>query len=154
MYAFAGQRVEVGRQRSGEGFALAGFHLGDAALMQDDAADDLHRERLDREHAPHGLAAGGERLGQNVVERGAERETLLERGGLALELVVRHLRVFVVEREHGFLERLDALELLFAVTAEQLCKYIHIFKTLSFPRGVRFTSVGARYMPGHAYISV
>ena len=130
VHALAGQRVEVGRQRGGEGFAFAGLHFGDAALVQDDAADDLHGERLDREHAPHGLAAGGERLGQNVVERGADRKALLERFGLALELVVGHFCVFVVEREHGFLERLDALELLFAVVAEQLCEYIHMLNTV------------------------
>ena len=57
--------------------------------------------------------------------------TALKKGAVyALELVVGHFCVFVVEREHGFLERLDALELLFAVVAEQLCEYIHMLNTV------------------------
>ena len=68
VHALAGERVEVGRQNGDEGLALAGLHLRDAALMQHDAADDLHAKRLHAEHAPRGLARRGKRLRQQVVE--------------------------------------------------------------------------------------
>ena len=37
-----GQGVEVGGQGGHQGLALAGLHLGDAALVENDAADELH----------------------------------------------------------------------------------------------------------------
>ena len=68
VHALAGERVEVGRQNGDEGLALAGLHLRDAALMQHDAADDLHAKRLHAEYTPRGLARRGKRLRQQVVE--------------------------------------------------------------------------------------
>ena len=61
--------VEIGRQGCDQRFAFAGLHLRDPPLMQDDAADDLHREMLHPEHAPGRLPAGRERIGEDVVER-------------------------------------------------------------------------------------
>ena len=42
--ALPGQAVEVRRQGGHQGFAFTGFHFGDPALVEHDAADDLHRE--------------------------------------------------------------------------------------------------------------
>ena len=83
--ALALQGVEVGRQRGDEGLAFAGDHLGDVAAVQDDAAEDLHVEVPHVLGAAAGLAAGGERLGQQVVERLALGQALAELGvrGLA-----------------------------------------------------------------------
>ena len=39
MHAFAGQGIEKGRQGRYECFALAGLHLGNAAVMQDATAE-------------------------------------------------------------------------------------------------------------------
>ena len=47
--AAAGEGIEVERQRRDEGLALAGRHLGDAPLVQHDAADQLH---VVRHHVP------------------------------------------------------------------------------------------------------
>ena len=58
MYALAGQGVEVGRKDGDKGLALAGLHLGDAPLMEHDAAYELHAEGLHAQHAPRGLAHG------------------------------------------------------------------------------------------------
>ena len=44
MDAAAGERVEIDRQRRHQRLALAGLHLGDPALVQDHAADQLHVE--------------------------------------------------------------------------------------------------------------
>ena len=81
--ALAVERVEVGRQGRDERLAFAGLHLGDLALVQDHAADQLHVEVPHVEHAPARLADDGEGLGQQVVERLALGEPLAELGGLA-----------------------------------------------------------------------
>ena len=74
--ALAFQRVEVGRQRGDERLAFAGDHFGDVAAVQDDAADHLHVEVPHVLGAVGGLAAGGERFGQQIVERLAVGESL------------------------------------------------------------------------------
>ena len=42
--AVAGERVEVAGERGDEGFAFAGLHFGDLALVENHAADELHVE--------------------------------------------------------------------------------------------------------------
>ena len=69
VHALAGERVEVGRQRGDERLALAGAHLGDLALVQRQAADELHVEVAHAEHALRGLADDREGLGQDLFER-------------------------------------------------------------------------------------
>ena len=86
--ALSGQSVQIGGQSGHQGLALAGFHLGDTALMQDDAADELHPIGPHLQHAPGCLAAGGEGLRQNVVQRLAIGKTLFKLRGLGLELGV------------------------------------------------------------------
>ncbi len=44
MNAAAGEAVEIGRQGRDERFTFTRSHLGDAALVQGDAADHLHVE--------------------------------------------------------------------------------------------------------------
>ena len=75
--ALALERVEIGRQRGDERLAFAGLHLGDLALVQDGAADELDVEVPHVQHAAAGLADDGKRLGQQVVERLALGEPLL-----------------------------------------------------------------------------
>ncbi len=67
--AAAGERVEVGGQGGDEGFALAGLHFGDFALVEDGAADDLDVEVAHADDALAGLADDGEGLRQQRVER-------------------------------------------------------------------------------------
>ena len=45
MDAAAGERVEIDRQGGDERFAFAGGHFRDLAVVQADAADELHVER-------------------------------------------------------------------------------------------------------------
>ena len=52
--------------------------------MQNDTAEDLHGEVLHPEHTPRSLAAGGERLGQDIVKSLAVGEALLEIRGFCL----------------------------------------------------------------------
>ncbi len=71
VHAVAGERVQVGRQRRHQRLALAGAHLGDLAVVQHHAADQLHVEVAHAERALARLAHHGEGLGQQLVERRA-----------------------------------------------------------------------------------
>ncbi len=86
--ALAGQRVEVRGQRGDQRLALAGAHLGDLALVQHHAADELHVEVSQAEHAARGLAHHRERLGKQVVDGLAGGELLAELHGLRREVGV------------------------------------------------------------------
>ena len=96
VHALAGQRVEVGRHGRRQGFALAGLHLRDAALMEHDTAEHLHAELALAGHAAGRLAHDGIRFRQQVVQRFAVLEALAEFDGLAAQLLVgqRLVRLF------------------------------------------------------------
>ena len=99
VHALAGERIEVDRQRGDQRLAFAGLHLGDLALVQHHAADQLHVEMPLAERALGGLADGGEGRHQQVVERVPIGELLAERVGAgpqlgvgqALELRLEHV---------------------------------------------------------------
>ena len=86
--ALAVERVEVRGQRGDERLAFAGLHLGERAVVQHHAADQLHVVVPHLQHAAAGLADHGERLGQQVVERLAVGEAGPELRGLAAQLLV------------------------------------------------------------------
>ncbi len=85
------ERVQVEREARDERLALAGLHLGDVALVQDDPAHHLDVEHPLLRFAPARLAGGGVGLEQERVERLAVLEPLPELGALALELGVGEL---------------------------------------------------------------
>ena len=108
--ALAGQRVEVDRERGDQRLALAGLHLGDLALVQDHAADQLHVEVALAQRPLGRLAHGGEGLGQQIVERFALIEALAKLDGLASQLLVGeldHLWLKRVDLRHRLVEALD-----------------------------------------------
>jgi hypothetical protein len=98
VHALAGQRVQVDRQRGHQRLALAGAHLGDLALVQRHAADQLHVEVAHLQRALAGLAHHGEGLGQQVVERLALREALAELVGLGAQRGVVQLLELRLQR--------------------------------------------------------
>ena len=101
--AAAGERVEIDRQRRDQRLAFAGLHLGDLALVQHHAADELHVEMALAERALGGLAHGGEGRHQQIVERGAV-------GELLLELVGARAQRLVGERLELRLQRVDGVD--------------------------------------------
>ena len=125
MHALAGQGVQVGGHGSDQRLAFTGLHLGDAGAVQHDAADDLHGVGLHAQHAPVGLAADGERLGQQVVEGLAFGKALFELGGLGLQFLVGQLRHLRLQSKDFILERVDALEFFVRERAEQFFKKRH-----------------------------
>ena len=82
--AAPGEAVEVEREARDERLALAGLHLGDVALVQDDSAHQLHVEHALIRGALTGLADGRERLEDELVEALAVLEPLPELRRLAL----------------------------------------------------------------------
>ena len=81
MDAAAGERVEIDGKRRHQRLAFAGLHLGDAALMQHHAADQLHVEMALADGALGGLADGGEGFRDQILERGALFHPRAERFG-------------------------------------------------------------------------
>ena len=73
VHAAVGDRVEDGRERGHEGLALAGPHLGDLALVEHDATDQLDVEVAHPEGPNHRLAGHREGLGEDVVEGQVDR---------------------------------------------------------------------------------
>ena len=70
-----GERVQADRQRRHQGLALAGAHLGDPALVEDDAAHQLDIEVAHADRALAGLPHQCEDLDQFLIE------DLLDEGG-------------------------------------------------------------------------
>src|SRR6185503_1041150 len=65
------KRIQVCRQSRNERLALACAHLGNFALVQDDAADQLHVEVTHARSAHACFSDDGESLRQNLIEHGA-----------------------------------------------------------------------------------
>ena len=88
--ALAGERVQIGGEGGHQRLALAGLHLGDPALMEDHAAQQLHVE-VAHAHSPDGgLPDHGEGFGQDVVQGLALCEPVLKELGLSPQLLVGH----------------------------------------------------------------
>ena len=83
--AAARERVEIAGQRGNEGLALAGFHLGDLAVVQDHSAEQLHVEVAHAEHAFAGFADHCKGLGQQLIQQ----LSLAIEGGLAAEAALQ-----------------------------------------------------------------
>ena len=144
VHAGAGDGVQIAGERGDERLALAGLHLGDLAGVQRHAADELDVEVAHAERADTRLAHGGERLGQQVVERLAVGKALAEHLGLMGELLIGHrleARLEVVDRADDLLV---ALEVLVGAKRQQLGHESHV-GSLRWAYTVGFTlAVSAR----------
>ena len=121
VHALARQRVQIHRRHGHQRLALAGPHLGDAALVQDHAAGQLHVVLTLAQHPLGGLAHHGEGFRQDLVQAFAALQPVLEgvrhhpqlvvgQGGElglqhvdALGLVLESLDLAVVGRAEEFL---------------------------------------------------
>ena len=122
VHAVAGERVQVRGQRRDKRLALAGLHLGDLAVVQHHAADELHVEMAHVQGAPARFPDHREGVHQHVVERGAGGQPLPES---------RRLRAHVGVAEGakaGFLranlrdERRQLLERACVLCSEDFCE--------------------------------
>ena len=104
MDAVAGQRVEIAGEGGDERLAFAGLHLGDGALVQHHAADELDVEMALADGAAGGLAHGRERGNEQVVEARPG-------GELGAEFVGAGAQRLVGKRGDFGLERIDGRDL-------------------------------------------
>ena len=118
MHAPSGQRIQVCRQDCDERLAFAGLHFGDAALVQHDAAHDLHPVRTHAEHAVSCLAADGERLRQQRVERLTGCVAILEFLRLCAKFLVSQLFIRLLKRHDGLDLRFEFFDLALRAGAE------------------------------------
>ena len=110
MHALALEGVEHAGERGDQRLAFAGLHLRDLALVQDDAADQLHVVVPHSEGALGGGAGQGERLEEDVVEALTVLDLLLELTDAASNAVVVELldvRLEVVDGGHHGAELLE-----------------------------------------------
>ncbi len=138
---FARQRVQVERQGRHQRLAFARLHLGDLALVQDDAAQKLH---VERHHVPRQRVAADflrradqvparvlherERLRQEIVQRLAFRNPFTERRGHLGEVFVGKVLLLIF-----FLDAVDLthhgpqfLELAFVLRSKQYFQQVHM----------------------------
>ncbi len=88
----ARERVQDCRRHGGERLALAGGHLGEAALMQRDAGGQLHVERAQAQPPRRSLARRGEHRREQVIVGGLSTRARPQRSGVRQERGVGHRR--------------------------------------------------------------
>ncbi|MCE3287702.1 MAG: hypothetical protein K0S64_1308, partial [Gaiellaceae bacterium] len=123
MNAASGETVQIERLDCNERLAFSRLHLGDVALVEDDAAHQLDIEETDADRPLERLANGGIRLEDQVLERLPVLDALLELGSLRAQLVVGELLELGLERPDVgglFGEPLDAAPLAHAEDALEL----------------------------------
>ena len=132
MRALAGQGVQIEGRGRGQGLAFTGLHLGDPALMQDNAADQLHIVMPLAKHPAGGLANHGKGLRQQVVQRFPLGNPLPELDSLTGEFRVTERlngRLQIVDPGHGTAQLFDN-SVVFA--AKNLGECLYHFLKLSF----------------------
>ncbi len=105
------KRIEVDRQSRHEGLALAGRHLGDLPLMEDDAAYELDVEMAHVYGSSRRFPHGGKSLGQDRVELLALLKPLFEEGRQPLQLLIRGSAHLLLVAVNLLDERPDPLHL-------------------------------------------
>ena len=141
----AGQGVQIGGQSGYQGLALAGLHLGDPALVQHDAAHQLHPVGPHAQHPVRGLPHGGKSLRQDIVQGLAILQALLELCGLGPQGLVAHGLVFVGHGLDLVHDGVDGFQLPGAVIAKNLFHQTHDCDT-SFPgRSLRPAGMAERW---------
>ncbi|MOA28484.1 hypothetical protein D3C78_1494280 [compost metagenome] len=98
MHAFAGQGVEVDRQRGCQRLAFAGAHFSDLAVVQGHAAQQLHVEVAHLHDALGAFANDRKRFRQQVIQGLPLTHPFLEFLGLGTQRFVAELLKFGLHR--------------------------------------------------------
>ena len=130
VHAASRQRVEHGGQSRDEGLALAGFHFGDAPLMQDHAADKLHVEVALADSPFGGLAHDGEDLRQDFEHRLFALLAIFDRADVRLPFDDFGAQLVVAQRRDLGFEPVDLVhvgtetfDFAFVLRAEDFSRY-------------------------------
>ena len=122
MDALASERVQVTGQRRDQRFSFTSSHFGDPAAVQNDAADELDIEVPHVKDAAAGLTANGEGFDQQVVERFAVFNALLEVDGFLGQFGVGELLERGFEIVNGGDHRTEPLDFAFVPGPENFRK--------------------------------
>ncbi|MNV59988.1 hypothetical protein D3C71_1524380 [compost metagenome] len=98
MHTVARQRIQVHRQGTSQRLALTCAHFSNLAVVQRHAAQQLHIEVAHLHHALGTLADHGKRFWQDVVQRFAPGNAVLELLGFLAQLLVAQLFVLWLHR--------------------------------------------------------
>ena len=131
VHAPAGQSIQIGRQNGHQSLALTGFHLGNAALMQNNAADELHRIGPQADDPVRSFPDGRKGLGQQCIQAFAVLTALLEFLGLGLQGLFAHGFIFGFQRQNGIHRRLNLLQLTLGTGSKELGNQSHWTSLLS-----------------------
>ena len=118
MHTVSGQRVQIGRQNGDKRFAFTGLHLGNASLMQDNAANELHAVRTHPEHTVCRFPADGKCLRKQVLQRFTSLIAGLEFLGLCAKLLICQLADLVSQCFNSFHRRHQLPDLTLRTGAE------------------------------------
>ncbi len=132
----ARERVQVQRHRGDQRFAFARRHFRDPSIVQGDPAKDLH---VERNHVPFvrlaahqpflanepaaGVLHGGERFGQQIIQRRALGEPLAEFVRLRAKLLVGKLLVFRLDFVDAVHHRPEPLHLALVLRTHKFFQY-------------------------------
>ena len=111
--------VEVSGHGCHQGLAFTGTHLGNASLVQDDAADQLHAEGLHVKCTARALADCRIGLHQKVIQRLAILKSLSELLCLAAQFLISQGLHLGTECLNPVNQRADPLDLALTVRPEQ-----------------------------------
>ena len=118
--ALARQRVQISRENRHKGLAFTGLHLGDAPLVEHNAADDLDREGLHSQHTPGRFPRRGEGIRKDVVQGLALCESGLEFFGFMTQLLIREPAVFFFLCLNRFRDGHNPFQFSVGIASEQL----------------------------------
>ncbi len=107
MHAFAGQGIQIGRQRGNQRFSFSGAHLGDTPLVQYNTAHQLDRIRFHAQHAPGGFPNKRKCFRQKRIQCLALLITRLEFRRLVLHLLGGKLLHLRLQRFDLLYDRID-----------------------------------------------
>ena len=82
VHAAAGERIQISGKSGDQRLSFAGFHLGDLALVQHHAADQLHVEMAHGQRAAAGFAHQGKRRNERRLERVGQALLVVGFGGI------------------------------------------------------------------------
>ena len=137
----AGEGVQIGGQNGHQSLTFTGLHLGDAALMENDAADQLDPEGPQPHHPVGCLPHGGEGLRENVIQCLAVFKPLFKLRGLGLKLRIGQGPIGLLQRLDFFHDGFQCPDFFFRGGTKQFFENSHI--PVTFPVTVIFPSAWA-----------
>ena len=124
--ALSGESIQIGGQHGHEGLAFAGLHLGDTALVEHDAADQLHAEGFHSQNTPCRLTGGGEGFGKKTVQRFSRIETLPKFIGLGAQLRIGECGILCIQTFDGVCDGGDLFQFAVGIASEKFIQKTHI----------------------------